>query len=247
MESIDERGKREILHGAKLVQSNPDLIWGWGTKAGKIRAKRRANYISRLAQLSPRKIVLEIGCGTGLFTEMFAFSGAEIVAVDISHDLLEIARSRDINPEQVQFLENQFENVDFNGGFDAVIGSSILHHLDLDVALKKIFDLLRPGGLMSFAEPNMLNPQVFLQKNVSWIKEWTGDSPDETAFVSWRLKKQLETAGFTEIKIMPRDWLHPAVPETMIPAVTWMESRLEKIPLIREFAGSLYISCKRPD
>jgi 2-polyprenyl-3-methyl-5-hydroxy-6-metoxy-1,4-benzoquinol methylase len=35
-------------------------------------------------------IVLEIGCGTGNFTELFAKTGADIIAVDISQELIRI-------------------------------------------------------------------------------------------------------------------------------------------------------------
>ncbi len=46
------------------------------------------------ADLKPGLRVLEIGCGTGLFTEMFARTGAHLVAVDISGELLEFAHGR---------------------------------------------------------------------------------------------------------------------------------------------------------
>jgi 2-polyprenyl-3-methyl-5-hydroxy-6-metoxy-1,4-benzoquinol methylase len=46
------------------------------------------------ALLNPQKRALEIGCGTGMFTEMFAQTGAGILAVDISSDLLEAAGKR---------------------------------------------------------------------------------------------------------------------------------------------------------
>ena len=73
--------------------------------------------------------VLEVGCGTGMFTEMFANRGAEIVAVDISPDLLKKARARGL--ANVKFCEKRFEDCDLDGSFDAVIGSSTLHHLDV--------------------------------------------------------------------------------------------------------------------
>jgi hypothetical protein len=126
-----------------------------------------------------------------------------------------------------------------------VIGNSILHHLDLDVALPKILSLLRPGGTMSFAEPNMLNPQIVLQKNVPWLKRRLGDSPDETAFVRWQLLRSLLGAGFEDVLISPFDWLHPSTPPVMIPFVSGIGSYLEKFPGLREFAGSLLLRGQR--
>ena len=240
------RMNSEIEHGKKLSAHDPELIWGWNSPAGRIRAKRRAGLISAGACLQNGIRALEIGCGTGLFTGMFIQSGAYIVAVDISPDLLEEARKRDLPENQVKFIEKSFEECEVDGPFDAVIGSSILHHLDLDVSLSKIFKLLKPGGVMSFAEPNMLNPQIFLQKNIPWLKKRMGDSPDETAFVRWSVQSTLRKIGFEEIMITPFDWLHPATPKPYIRLVSRIGETIEKIPVFCEFSGSLHIKCRRP-
>jgi 2-polyprenyl-3-methyl-5-hydroxy-6-metoxy-1,4-benzoquinol methylase len=240
------RADHEIIHGKELAEGDPEMIWGWKTQAGKRRVQRRAKLIAVSASLSPGKYVLEIGCGTGIFTEMFTQTGARIVAVDISGDLLEMARAKNLPPAQVQFLEKRFEDCESIGPFDSIIGSSVLHHLDIKPALTTIFKFLKPRGALSFAEPNMLNPQVALQKNISWIKKAMGDSPDETAFLRWRIKELLYQAGFVDIQITPFDWLHPATPSKLINAVEKVGLFFEKVPLVREFAGSLHIFARRP-
>jgi len=239
------RAENEIAHGKKLLESGAEQIWGWGTPAGQVRALRRADWIIDSAQLNPSSRVIEIGCGTGIFTEIFARSKATIVALDISEELLVEARKRVIS-ETVNFICMPFEKMETNEPFDAIIGSSVLHHLDIKPALNKIFRLLKPGGLMSFAEPNMLNPQIMVQKNIPWIKEKVGDSPDETAFVRWHLGNLLKKCGFKNIKIVPRDWLHPAVPTGMIGPMSWLGNFLEHVPVVREIAGSLYIAAQKP-
>jgi SAM-dependent methyltransferase len=133
-----------------------------------------------------------------------------------------------------------------DGPFDAVVGSSLLHHLAYASALICIYELLAPGGRLSFAEPNMLNPQIAVQKNVPLIKRLLGDSPDETAFVRWRLARLLQRIGFVEVRIIPFDWLHPATPRGLITAVSLVARVLEKLPLLREFSGSLHIVARRP-
>ena len=241
-----ERAGRELAHGRKIAAIDPERIWGWQTPAGKVRAIRRAGLISVSARLGPGRRALEIGCGTGMFTEMFAGTGVRIIAVDISKDLIEKARSRGLPESQVTFIEKSFEDCNPHDPFDAVIGSSVLHHLDIKTAIVRIYDLLKPGGIMSFAEPNMLNPQIAVQKNVTLIKTWMGDSPDESAFVRWRLRDQLMEAGFLDVHILPHDWLHPATPRPLIKGIVRAGQILEKLPVIREFAGSLHISCRRP-
>jgi 2-polyprenyl-3-methyl-5-hydroxy-6-metoxy-1,4-benzoquinol methylase len=239
----NETELNEISHGKWLVENDPICQWGWGTPAGKMRASRRGSLIVAGANLKKGMSVLEIGCGTGLFTEMFAAYGATILAVDLSSDLLEEARRRNLPKERVEFLESPFEKCDARGPFDAVIGSSVLHHLDCDIAFKKIYNLLKPGGILSFCEPNMLNPQVWFC--LKFRKFFPNFSPDETAFVRWKLSKRLKLTGFSDVKITPFDWLHPAVPQKLIPLVKTVEYGLERLPGISEFSGSLWIIAKK--
>jgi 2-polyprenyl-3-methyl-5-hydroxy-6-metoxy-1,4-benzoquinol methylase len=240
--SDQTRIAHEIEHGKYLVAGSPEEIWGWGTPAGRLRARRRADLILEGARLTPSSNAMEIGCGTGLFTEMFAQSGAEIIAVDLSPELLAVARRR--NLPRVRFIDKNFEDTDVDGPFEAVIGSSVLHHLDLSRTWQKIFELLKPGGRMSFAEPNMLNPQIFCERHFRSF--FPQVSPDETAFVRFRLKEDLESAGFQDVRIRPFDWLHPHTPEPLIGFVQTLSRVAEAVWPISEFAGSLSISAVRP-
>ncbi len=241
------RAEHEIEHGRRLLAlGHPEELWGWGSPAGRLRAERRAALIASGARLGPGVRALEIGCGTGLFTEMFAQTGAQLVAVDISAELLDKARERRLPADRVHFLEKRFEECDVDGPFDAVIGSSVLHHLDIETALPRIYDLIEPSGVISFAEPNMLNPQIMVQKNVPWIKERLGDSPDETAFFRWPFRRLLLRAGFEGVEVRAFDWLHPATPAPLIASVRGIGRWLERLPIVREFAGSLYIRGFRP-
>jgi SAM-dependent methyltransferase len=241
---MNTRAKHEIEHGKYLAQGNTEQIWGWTTPAGRVRAQRRAAMVATGARLGPGTRVLEIGCGTGMFTELFVPNGAYIVAVDISAELLSKARARNLPEDRVCFVERRFEDCNVDGPFDAVIGSSILHHLDLQEAFPAIFRLLKPHGIMSFAEPNMLNPQVWAERRFRGL--FPDVSPDETAFVRWKLTKTLRKAGFRNIEIAPFDWLHPSVPRALIGWVSAMGRLIEAIPLLREFSGSLYIKAMRP-
>ena len=236
------RAEHEVAHGRYLAAHDVEKIWGWGTPAGHIRAQRRIDMIARGARLAPGMRVVEVGCGTGIFTEMLTKLGVHVTAVDISAELLDLARNRGIDPATVTFVEGRFEEIAFPEPFDAVVGSSVLHHLDVMPALAKARSVLRPGGAVAFAEPNMLNPQIAIQKNVPIVKKWAGDSPDETAFVRWRLKRMLEQAGFVDAQVIPFDWLHPATPRPLIPLVSGVGGAMERIPLLREFAGS--VACR---
>ncbi len=240
---MEERLKHEIEHGRYLADHGAPEIWNWRSPAGIKRFQRRIEMLCR--DLKPGSKVLELGCGTGLFTAEFVKSGIELTALDISEELLEIAR-REITAPNVVFVQGNAYATEFpDASFDAVIGSSVLHHLDIEAAFPEIYRLLKPGGSAAFTEPNMMNPQIALQKNIPYLKRKLGDSPDETAFFAGRLKRQLQHSHFTEIQIAPFDFLHPALPAGTLGIMEPFCLTLEKIPLIRAIAGSLYIRFKK--
>jgi len=185
--------------------------------------------------------ILELGCGTGSFTGELARSGADITAVDVSPELLEIARANWSAPNVRYEIQNAYALTYSDATFDSIVGSSILHHLEIEEALREIYRVLKPNGTIYFTEPNMLNPQIAIQKNVPWIKRRLGDSPDETAFFRWSMRRLLEQTGYGNIQIDPFDFLHPKTPVPLIDPLNALGHFFENIPVVSEFAGSLYI------
>lgn len=236
---LEKKIANEIEHGKK-ISSNAEHVWGWSSPAGKLRAQRRANYFIDLGKLSRTSRVLEIGCGTALFTEKVYYATySQITAIDISQDLLDQGKAK---LPDVDFRLEDAMNLSFaDNYFDVVYGSSILHHLHFEKALKEIFRVLKPGGRIIFAEPNMLNPQILVQKNVPFIKKWLGDSPDETAVIRWSFANLMKKIGFSHIELFPYDFLHPRVPQSLIPFVDKVGKFIERIPVAREIAGSVII------
>ena len=231
---------RELAHARKILH-NPAFYWNAGTRAGETGSRRRADWVIRAASLAPGRRALEVGCGTGFFSERFIAAGAELHAIDISPELLAKAVER-CGQSRARFRLCDIERVPYpDDYFDAVVGIRVLHHLDLAASFREIIRTLKPGGVIAFCEPNMLNPQIFIQKNVPAIKRWMGDTPDETAFLKWRLKRFLAGRGFAGIEIEPFDFLHPWVPPFLVRGVESLGGFMEKVPLVREIAGSLSI------
>ncbi|MCX7045674.1 MAG: class I SAM-dependent methyltransferase [Candidatus Sumerlaeota bacterium] len=232
----------EIAHGKKIIHS-AEFYWGWGSPAGQERLRRRVELVKRYAKLTSGHVSLELGCGKGLYTREFMKSGATIVPIDISLQLLLVARA---NAPQGAFLQGDAHCLPFSdASFDSIIGISVLHHLDMDQALPECKRVLRPRGKFVFCEPNMLNPQIFIERNVPFIRPLMGNSPDETAFRRWPLHRQLASTGFSVSKIIPFDFLHPWTPKLLIPCVRLFGKVMEKIPLLREIAGSvLVVACR---
>ena len=236
---MQERIAKEVQHGRFLAQHGAGEIWNWDSPAGKLRWARRVKML--ISHLKPGMTVLELGCGTGTFTGELARSGADVVAIDVSPELLEIARANCSAPNIQYQIQNAYALSYSQGAFDSVVGSSVLHHLEIKEALRDIYRVLKPGGTIYFTEPNMLNPQIAIQKNIPWIKRKLGDSPDETAFFRWPLQRLLEQTGYRDVRIDPFDFLHPKPPVALINHLNAFGRFLENVPVISECAGSLYI------
>jgi SAM-dependent methyltransferase len=96
-----------------------------------------------VAQLSPRR-VLEVGCGPG---ELAARIGdeldAEVVAVDNSPRMVELARGRGVDARVGDVQQLEFAD----GEFDCAVAAWMLYHVpDVDRALAELARVLVSGG-----------------------------------------------------------------------------------------------------
>lgn len=243
--------QRERDHFDRLVDRDGSTWWGRTTRAGQMRLERRARMARAfLGDLRDRNL-LEIGCGTGEFTVHLAkeFTEVNLVACDISPRALELCRSR-LGPDHSRVAVEAWDLcAPFPPGrrFDAIVGCSILHHLPLRATLRRCREALVPGGRIWFSEPNMANPQVWVEKNVRWIGARLDNTPDETAYYRAPLMRDLALEGFIEILVRPFDFLHPLIPRALAEPVAGFGRVLEAIPGIREVAGSLEVAARKAE
>jgi SAM-dependent methyltransferase len=103
----------------------------------------REVMFAAVAETGPKR-VLEVGCGPGEAAERIAHDlGADVVAIDQSERMVELARHRGVDARvgDVQALE--FDDA----RFDCVLAAWMLYHVaDIERALDEIARVLRPGG-----------------------------------------------------------------------------------------------------
>jgi tRNA (cmo5U34)-methyltransferase len=98
---------------------------------------------------NPRRI-LELGCGTGILTEMILdrFPGAEVTGIDLSPEMLRIASGKPALRD-VKFIEGDLRDAWPAGPYDAVVTSLCIHHVspgERAEVVRRARDALSPGG-----------------------------------------------------------------------------------------------------
>ena len=240
-----ERYAAERRQGERFAAEHLERSWGWSSPAGRIRAARRAAFLTSATGLAPGVRGLELGCGTGEFTTRLVESHCTLTAVDISEASVERCRERvggraEVvvgNIETAEGLESR--------EFDAIVGVSVLHHVDLEACLANVFPLLRPGGRFAFTEPNILNPQVWAERRFGPLRRMRHVLPHEVAFRAGQLRRTFEQAGLNVEVAEPFEFLHAATPPRLIGTVERLERLLQATPA-RAVAGSIRIAGGKP-
>jgi SAM-dependent methyltransferase len=116
--------------------------------------------------------VLEVGCGWGELAEWIAReTGADVVAVDLSPRMVELARERGVDARLADVEELPFADETF----DVVVAAWMLYHVpDLERGLAEIARVLRPGGTLVAAT----NSRLHLQE----LRDLVGSGPSMLKF-----------------------------------------------------------------
>lgn len=98
------------------------------------------------------KRVLDIGCGTGRFTEKLAQSGASVVGMDASGTMLAAARSRTSNGNAlIEYIEGDANETLPHGPFDAITAFYCVQYMDVAVLAKRTRNELSDGAILALA------------------------------------------------------------------------------------------------
>ncbi len=115
--------------------------------------------------------VLDLGCGNGWITLRLGESGAHAVGVDISPALARLgSRYAEANglQQSVTFAAMPAEALIFDDAiFDCVLMHASLHHCDVQLAVKEVKRVLKPGGKAVFVEDYAYHPLMRIYRLVS--------------------------------------------------------------------------------
>jgi len=151
----------------------------------------------RLSGLAPGARVIDMGCGSGAFTELLAARGYTVSGIDIAPKLIALAQAKFPG---IEFFAGDAENTPFEAGmFDGVLLSGLAHHFpDPRRLAAEVARVLKPGGRFVAFDPNRMNPFMWLYRDPSSpFYSKLGVTENERPVLAWRLAEVFRKEGFT--------------------------------------------------
>jgi ubiquinone/menaquinone biosynthesis C-methylase UbiE len=158
---------------------------------------------------APRRAWLDVGCGTGAFTQLVLTHAAPatIVGLDPSPAQVEHAR-RAVTAPQADFRTGTATDLPFaTGEFDLVVSALVIHFIaDRPAAFREMLRVTRPGGLIggfTWRKSPTSNdaPYAPLARAVIEIAGEVMSSPTVSEAMPDGLRATLTAAGYAEIEI----------------------------------------------
>lgn len=199
-------------------------------------------YRQRVREESPNRVVLEYGCGTESLAFEVAPTARQVTGIDISDVAIRQAQSvlgqRDLH--NVKFVVDNAEDMHVaDASIDVVTGSGIIHHLDIQRAMRELRRVLREGGIAIFAEPMGHNPVL------NWYRNRTPElrTPDEHPLLMSDLRTM--SHEFRSMKVTYFGLVapllafltqNPAQRTWLTRGMWWLDRMLCRIPLVHRYA-----------
>jgi dolichol-phosphate mannosyltransferase len=230
------------------MERTRESYWSAYPKTSPIKLLWRALTVRHCFHVLPGESILEVGAGTGLWTEKLAgvFNGENpITAAVFNEDFLPLARKKNLPGTNFVTLQDLKSDLPA-ASFDYVVGTAILCHTLYSENLSVLYRLLKPGGQLLFFEANYWNPQVFVKTMVPTVGRLAGNARCQVGMRKYDLMREASHQGFTHVQVIPYDIIHALTPRFLIKWLRAIAFILEHTPFVREFCGTLYIWAKKP-
>ncbi|HEV3204572.1 MAG TPA: bifunctional class I SAM-dependent methyltransferase/glycosyltransferase family 2 protein, partial [Gemmataceae bacterium] len=225
-----------------------DRYWSRHDPISRLRLWWRAQTVRHLFHLLPGESILELGAGSGKFTEALikATRGecpitAATFAYSSGNPLLQ---SFDPNVEVICL--DDFPGPLNGRAFDYIVGTNLLDMANAAELLQEIQGLLRPGGRLLLFETNPWNPYFRWRRRLAqWLPILRrGDERELPSQI--HLYELLSELGFLRIMATAYDFLYRPIPGWLMQVVRNLSLILENTPLIRRWAGAILLHAQTP-
>jgi SAM-dependent methyltransferase len=210
---------------------------------------RLVSAFVRLSGLPRGARVVDLGCGSGAFTDLLRRAGYSGIGLDISPKLVALGRSK--HPG-LELIEGDAENLPFgNASFDGVLLSGLVHHFpDPRRLAAEVCRVLKTGGRFVAFDPNRMNPFMWLYRDrASPFYSPVGVTENERPILASRVAAVFRNEGFR----VQTDYLaglayryvaSPAT-RTLLPIYNFIDATLFGLAIMRPFRPFVLTSGER--
>lgn len=127
------------------------IAWAYDVFANLINKKTHESLKREIGKwISETDEVLECACGTGLLSGRIAEKCKHIIATDFSEKMLDKARKKYHQYQNIEFRWGDIMNIEFpDHHFDVVVAANVIHLLDEPLlALAELTRVCKPGGTL---------------------------------------------------------------------------------------------------
>ncbi len=186
-------------------------------------------------------VILEIGCGTGKFTEILKQKANRICAVDLSAGMLEMAKQR--NPSGVEFYHEDCESLESfaDNTFDVVTAFNAFSYFpNKEKALAAIRRVLKKGGIFFDLDMNGLCPSYYITSAIKRNEMRTWHTYIKQSTLT-NLKPLFVKGGFDVAYADTLCWVPNALRKTIVYFFIPIDFIFSRIPIIKKFAMRLIV------
>ncbi len=212
--------------------------------------ERLIDIFVRLSGLPRGARIADLGCGSGVFSNVLRQRGYDCTGVDLSPNLIRMARQK--FPD-IDFIEGDIERLPFpDASFDGALLAGVVHHFtERSDCVAEIKRILRPGGKFVAFDPNRLNPAMYLYRDRSSpLYSPVGVTENERPVLAGEIAAIFRAAGFrvgSEFHSgMKYRYIASGALRWLLPAYNFIDGRLFAPDFMKRFRAFVFTFGEKP-
>jgi ubiquinone/menaquinone biosynthesis C-methylase UbiE len=232
MTSVQDKGKEIAFFDAHAVSDEYDVF------TPEANARLISAFV-RLSGLPSGSAVADLGCGSGVFTELLRRAGYRSTGLDISPKLIALGCRK---YPGLTLIEGDAENLPFEDAkLDGVLLSGLVHHFpDPRRLAAEVRRVLKPGGRFVAFDPNRMNPFMWLYRDhASPFYSSVGVTENERPILARRVATVFANEGFRihtdYLAGLAYQYVASQRTKTMLPIYNAIDAKVFTLPFLRPF------------